>query len=337
MSQNNVARARRRRRRDFLRDGRSLRLRPPRREDADALVAFFEGLSERSRYLRFHGYSRLGPQLVEPVLDPDWDETGALLGTVADDAAANRSSRSGTTCGCATGAVAEAAFAVADAHQRRGIGTRLLEQLASRAAGQGIERFVAEVMPDNREMVGVFEAVGFELSRELESGELEVEFPIAATQRYAASVAERDHTAVTASLRPFFEPHSVAVVGASRRRGNIGGELFRNILSGDFAGAAYPVNRDGDPVAGVRGYRSIEDCPRSSTSPSSRSPAPRSSQRRSRRSAPASARSSSSRPDSPRSAARGRAPGAAARARARPRSPADRPQLPRHRGCRAPA
>jgi acetate---CoA ligase (ADP-forming) len=51
----------------------------------------------------------------------------------------------------------------------------------------------------------------------------------------------------------------VAVIGASHRRGSIGGELFRNILAGDFQGAAYPVNRGGDPVAGVRAYPSIAE------------------------------------------------------------------------------
>jgi acetyl coenzyme A synthetase (ADP forming)-like protein len=50
-------------------------------------------------------------------------------------------------------------------------------------------------------------------------------------------------------------------VGASRRRGSIGGELFRNIVEGDFAGAAYPVNRDGSAVSGVRGYRSLGEVP----------------------------------------------------------------------------
>jgi len=111
-------------------------------------------------------------------------------------------------------------------------------------------------------MLSVFEAVGFELTRELEGGELEVQFPIAATEAYRARVDERDHVAVTASLRPFFEPGSVAVLGASPRRATIGGELFRNILAGDFAGAAYPVNREGEAVAGVQGYRSIRDIPR---------------------------------------------------------------------------
>jgi acetate---CoA ligase (ADP-forming) len=242
----------------ILRDGSTLRLRPPRRDDADALLRFFHGLSERSLYLRFHGLPRLDERLVEPVLEPDWEERGALLGALMGNdgeevvAVANY-------VRLRDPAVAEAAFAVADAYQRRGIGTRLLEQLAQRAASVGVERFVAEVMADNRDMLGVFEAVGFELTRELAGGEIEVEFPLAMTEAFETSVAERDHVAVTASVRPFFEPRSVAVIGASHRRGSIGGELFRNILAGDFQGAAYPVNRGGDPVAGVRAYRSIAE------------------------------------------------------------------------------
>jgi acetate---CoA ligase (ADP-forming) len=244
----------------ILRDGRTLRLRPPRSEDAVALLEFFSGLSERSLYRRFHGFPHLGASLVEPLLAPDWHERGALLGTLVEEDG-ERVVALANYARLRDPALAEAAFAVADAHQRRGIGTRLLEQLAARASAVGIESFVAEVLPDNRDMLRVFEAVGFELGRELQGGELEVRFPIAPTERYEARVAERDHTAVRASLQPFFEPRSVAVIGASRRRGSIGGELFRNILEGDFAGAAYPVNRDGEPVAGVRGYESVEQIP----------------------------------------------------------------------------
>ena len=86
-------------------------------------------------------------------------------------------------------------------------------------------------------------------------------FPIASTAHYRDVVAARDHVAVRASLQPFFEPRSVAVLGASSRRGSIGGELFRNILAADFHGAAYPVNRKGDPVAGVRGYAGVGEIP----------------------------------------------------------------------------
>src|SRR5947208_1365847 len=83
--------------------------------------------------------------------------------------------------------------------------------------------------------------------------------PSGPTEAFRARVEERDHVAVAASLRPFFEPASVAVVGASRRRGSIGGELFRNMLEADFHGAVYPVNRTGEPVAGVRAFSSIDE------------------------------------------------------------------------------
>jgi acetyl coenzyme A synthetase (ADP forming)-like protein len=245
----------------ILRDGSTLRLRAPARKDEDALAAFFGGLSDRSSYLRFHGIRRIDAAFVEHFLEPDWRNRGALVGELADAAGAGRIVAVAEYVRLRDETAAEAAFVVADEHQGRGIGTRLLEQLAARAADAGIERFVAEVLSDNRPMLKVFEDAGLEVSRELEGGEIEVQFPIAPTERYRTRMDERDHLAVTASLRPFFAPKSVAVIGASRRRGSIGGELFRNVLAGDFAGAAYPVNRDGDPVGGVRGYKAIGEVP----------------------------------------------------------------------------
>ena len=115
------------------------------------------------------------------------------------------------------------------------------------------------MLADNRATLGVFADAGFELAHELGGGEVELRFPIASTEGFRERVEARDHVAVSASLRPFFTPRSVAVIGASRRRGSIGGELFRNILAADFAGAAYPVNRSGEPVAGVRAYGSVEE------------------------------------------------------------------------------
>jgi len=244
----------------ILRDGGTLRLRPPRAADADALLEFYRALSSQSLHRRFHGLPALRPQLVESLLDPDWVERGALLGALADEDG-ERVVAIGSYARLRDPALAESAFAVADAEQGRGIGTRLLERLAARAAAVGIERFVAEVLPENKSMLGVFERAGFELKRELAGGVVEVQFPIAPTERFELSVEERDHTAVVASLRPFFEPASVAVVGASPRRGTIGGELFRNVLQGDFAGAAYPVNPKGAAVAGVRGYPSVSGIP----------------------------------------------------------------------------
>ncbi|HEX9415671.1 MAG TPA: GNAT family N-acetyltransferase [Gaiellaceae bacterium] len=245
----------------ILRDGTTLRLRPPQRGDVDALMAFFSGLSERSFYLRFHGAPQIGPRLVEPFLDPDWDDRGSYVGAVAGADGVDRIVALASYARLREAATAEVAFAVADELQGHGAGTRLLEQLAERAHGVGIERFVAEVMPENSAMLRVFEDAGFDVERELEGGTLEVRFDIGPTPGYLARVDERDHLAVVRSLRPFFAPTSVAVIGASPRRGSIGGELFRNILRGDFTGAAFPVNRAGEPVAGVTGHRSLEEIP----------------------------------------------------------------------------
>jgi acetate---CoA ligase (ADP-forming) len=47
---------------------------------------------------------------------------------------------------------------------------------------------------------------------------------------------------VTRSVEAFFHPGSVAVIGASRKRGTISSEVLRNILSYGFNGPVYPVN-----------------------------------------------------------------------------------------------
>ena len=130
----------------ILRDGGTLRLRPPSTADSDEVLAFFRGLSDRSLYLRFHGVPRMDARAVEPFVDPDWIERGSLVGTLAGDDQRERIVALASYARLRDPRTAEIAFAVADEEQGRGIGTRLLEQLASRAAELDIEQFVAEVM-----------------------------------------------------------------------------------------------------------------------------------------------------------------------------------------------
>jgi acetyl coenzyme A synthetase (ADP forming)-like protein len=66
---------------------------------------------------------------------------------------------------------------------------------------------------------------------------------------------------VTASLRAFFEPRTVAVIGASRRPGTVGAEVFRNLHAGGFSGCVIPVHPCADAIDGVPAYRSIEEVP----------------------------------------------------------------------------
>ena len=96
------------------------------------------------------------------------------------------------------------------------------------------------------------------------------------------------------------------MLGASPRAGSIGGELFRNIVEGGFAGAAYPVNRNGEPVAGIAGYASIEQVPERVDLAVVCLPAETVLEAAERRSAWAYARSAWSRPASPSSGTRAR-------------------------------
>ena len=55
---------------------------------------------------------------------------------------------------------AEAAVTVVDDWQGRGLGTSLLELLTDRAREEGIRRFTATLLAENREMLDLFETVG---------------------------------------------------------------------------------------------------------------------------------------------------------------------------------
>jgi acetyl coenzyme A synthetase (ADP forming)-like protein len=237
-----------------LRDGSTMRFHPPEPADSTALLDFFRGLSDRSLYLRFHGHPSVDESLVQPVLAPDWVERGALVGTKDELVVALAS-----YVRLRDARAAEVAFAVADDFQGRGIAMRLLERLASLAESVGIEEFVAEVMPDNVPMLRVFADAGFEETRVLDAGTTEVRLKLGPTESLRTRMDERDHVAVAASLQPFFTPATVAVIGASSRAGTIGGELFRNVLRSEFRGVAFPVNRSGESVAGVRSYRGVAE------------------------------------------------------------------------------
>ena len=63
------------------------------------------------------------------------------------------------------------------------------------------------------------------------------------------------------SLTPFFEPKSVAIVGASAVPGKAGHELVRNIQANGFPGRLHPVNPKGGEILGLPVSPSIEKLP----------------------------------------------------------------------------
>ena len=77
--------------------------------------------------------------------------------------------------------------------------------------------------------------------------------------REAAEYAREAQAA--ADVRALLWPTSVAVVGASRNRDSIGGQLFHNLIEGGFTGPVYPINPAAGSIQGVHAFGSIVDVP----------------------------------------------------------------------------
>ncbi len=63
------------------------------------------------------------------------------------------------------------------------------------------------------------------------------------------------------TIAKLLRPRSVAVIGASRQRRTVGGEIFRNLLRCGFNGPVYPINPTAEVVQSVKAYPSILETP----------------------------------------------------------------------------
>jgi acetate---CoA ligase (ADP-forming) len=240
-----------------LRDGSTVRVRPVRAEDRDELRAFFGRLSEDSRAFRFFSAAVNLDRMAEWAIDVDYVGRYGLVATSGEE---------GRMVGHASyirggDGRAEVAFAIADELQGQGLGTILLAHLAEAAAEHGIGLFEAEVLPENHRMVEVFRESGFPIETSSLPGAIRVELPTSFSAEARERFENRDRIAAAAAVRRFLRPRSVAVVGASRERGTVGGEIFHNLLETGFSGVVYPVNPAADVVQSVRAYPSITEVP----------------------------------------------------------------------------
>jgi acetyl coenzyme A synthetase (ADP forming)-like protein len=239
-----------------LRDGSTVHVRPVRAGDRDALLDFFAGLSPDSRAFRFFTGAVNLEEIAQRAADVDYAERYGLVATSGPDAIAGHalyiredSDR------------AEIAFAIADRLQGRGLGTILLAHLAEVAADHGLHTFEATVMPQNHRMVEVFRESGFPVDVRAEPGELRIDLPTSFSDEAVTRFEQRDRIAAVAAVTAFLRPASVAVIGASRQRGTVGGEVFHNLLSSGFDGPVYPVNFAAGVVQSVAAYPSVRAVP----------------------------------------------------------------------------
>jgi acetyl coenzyme A synthetase (ADP forming)-like protein len=248
-----------------LRDGGSIHLRSIRPDDKARLVDHFNHLSARSVYFRFFASKlRLTDDELSRFTEIDFVNHVALVATLLEGGEER-------IIGVARYIVvptkpgeprrAEVAFAVADAHQGRGIATVLLEELARFAQASGIDEFEASVLGENNRMMEVFSTSGFQVRRAVDGGVFHVTFPTASNEKAEHASQARELSAAAQSLRPFLNPRSIAVVGASARPGTIGNALVVNLIRCGFTGQIYPVHPEAKEVEGRKTYPRISAIP----------------------------------------------------------------------------
>ncbi len=240
-----------------LRDGSTVHIRPVRAADESHLVEFFGALSPEALAFRFFSAGASLDAAAKLTVDVDYRSRYGLVATRGGD---DRLVGQGTYVQSGPGR-AEVAFTIADELRGQGVGTIMLAHLAEVGAEFGITLFEAEVQPENRRMVEVFRESGFPMDRSSVPGAIHIELATSFSPEAVERFERRDRLAAAAAVRRFFEPRSVAVIGASRRRGSVGGEVFHNMLAAGFEGVVYPVNPAAEVVQSVRAYPSIEDVP----------------------------------------------------------------------------
>ncbi|HEY5187788.1 MAG TPA: GNAT family N-acetyltransferase [Solirubrobacteraceae bacterium] len=239
-----------------LRDGSTVHVRPVRAEDRESVYAFLAGISQESIGFRFFAAANL-KWATNWTVDVDYS---ARFGLVAETGSPSRIIAHGAYIGI-DAERAEVAFLVADEWQGRGIATILLAHLADVAERHGFETFTAEVMPANHRMIQVFRESGFAVAVRSTRDAIKIEFPLSMAPEAQARFQERDRSSAVAAVSSVLRPRSLAVIGASRRRGTIGGELVHNVIDAGFTGALYVVNEHGGRVQTLEAYRSATELP----------------------------------------------------------------------------
>ena len=224
------------------------------------MADFFNTLSEDSRQRRFFSISKPSTKLIESFCDDSDFSKQLCLIVVRSSAGLPHIIATANYVAC-TDTTAEIALAVHDKFQGKGIGSLLLERLSILAVRNGFRHFCAVTIAENKPMLDVFLESGFECRSRSTEGYVEIDLSVMPTERSVARAELRDRVATQASLLPFFQPSSVAVIGASRRPGNIGHRILNALVDAGFKGAIYPVNPQSEAIGALKAYPNLQALP----------------------------------------------------------------------------
>ncbi|MEP7190049.1 MAG: GNAT family N-acetyltransferase, partial [Roseiflexaceae bacterium] len=154
-----------------LRSGTEVLIRPIRPEDEPLIVTFHSTLSKQSVYLRYFYPMSLEQRIAHDRLTRicfiDYDREMVLVAEHADASGQRAIIGVGRLTKIRGANHAEFATVVSDAYQGQGIGSELLRRLIAIGRDERIDRVLADVLPDNRDMQRVFKQLGFRFHRTL--------------------------------------------------------------------------------------------------------------------------------------------------------------------------
>jgi RimJ/RimL family protein N-acetyltransferase len=150
--------------RAYTRAGVEFRIRPLRADDRVREIAFIDSLSQRTRFLRLLAPLKfLPPHLLDQLMDIDYDRRMAFVASELRDGIEEfiGIARYGATDECGT---VEMGITVTDAWQGQGVARPLLQQLIRYARSRGFRCMCGFVLPENRRMVTLAQALGFSVA-----------------------------------------------------------------------------------------------------------------------------------------------------------------------------
>jgi GNAT superfamily N-acetyltransferase/acyl CoA:acetate/3-ketoacid CoA transferase beta subunit len=155
-------------------DGEEIFVRPIRPDDESMIKEMFYSFSEKTVYLRYHAALKSMPHnRLQVFCNVDYDSEMALVAVIGK---AGHEDIIGVGRYMTDPAQdsAELAFVVADAHQRRGLGSYLFNELIRIGRAKGINQFHAEVLPQNSGMLKIFHRSDMNVETASEEGVVHV-------------------------------------------------------------------------------------------------------------------------------------------------------------------
>ncbi len=244
----------------ILRDGTTARVRVSRPDDAADVAAFIERAREHhggAVPLVSRPYATLSLEELLDSSDPGRRLTLLAIRSVGGEdrvvgAAGYRVVEPGG---------ADIALGVEEAFRGKGLATRLVERIAMAAAGQDLCRLTARGGEGSEALLDVLRRSGFSLGEHQGEDGVVVDLSVLpdAESRHRSEL--RDRLATVASLRPFFHPRAVCVVGASRDEQSLGFRTLHALVLNRFQGPVYAVNPHADSIAAIPAYPSVKELP----------------------------------------------------------------------------